>query len=87
MTTQSQGKLNYDDADIKTAAFDEWLAKQAQPVKNTVNQHIALLTKAIPHMGEKSAKLLLVEVYLITRQHIHIENKRIENENRTTTAN
>lgn len=75
MTTQSQNKLNYEEVDNRIAAFDEWLAEQSQPVKDTVSQHIDALTKAIPTMGEKSAKLLLAEVYLVARRHIHIEKK------------
>lgn len=80
MVTKSQNKLSYDDADSKIAAFDEWLEGQPQPVQDTVNQDIALLTKAIPNFGEKSAKTLLIEVYLVTRRHIHIENKYGEKE-------
>ena len=80
MTTQSQNKLNYEEVDGKIAAFDEWLEGQSQPTKDTVNQHIAILTKVIPNFGEKSAKVLLAEVYLVTRRHIHIENKYGEKE-------
>ena len=80
MVTQSRNKLNYDDADAKIAAFDEWLELQIQPVKDTVNQHIAILVKAIPNFGEKSAKILLSEVYLVARRHIQIEKKYGERE-------
>ena len=80
MVTKSQNKIGYEEADSKIAAFDEWLAGQAQPVKDTVSQHIGALTKAVPTMGEKSAKLLLVEVYLVARRHIHIEKKYGERE-------
>ena len=75
MVTKSQNKLSYDEADSKIAAFDEWLAGQAQPVKDTVSQHIDALKKAVPNMGEKSAKIVLIEVYLLARRHIHIEKK------------
>jgi hypothetical protein len=75
MTTQSQNKLSYEEVDNRVAAFDEWLAGQEQPVKDTVFQHIGALIKAVPTMGEKSAKLLLAEVYLVARRHIHIEKK------------
>lgn len=64
MVTKSQNMLNYDEADAKIAAFDEWLELQIQPVKDTVEHHIYLLTKAIPNFGEKSAKILLSGVYL-----------------------
>lgn len=80
MVTKSQNKLNYDEADSKIAAFDEWLAEQSQPIQDAVWQHIALLVKAIPTMGEKSAKLLLAEVYILARRHIHIEKKYGERE-------
>ena len=80
MVTQSRNKLNYDDADAKIAAFDEWLELQIQPVKDTVEHHIYLLTKAIPNFGEKSAKILLSEVYLVARRQIQIENKYGERE-------
>lgn len=80
MVTKSQNKLSYDEADSKIAAFDEWLEMQSQPVKDKVNSHISLLTKAIPMIGEKSAKILLIEVYLLTRRRIHIENKYGEKE-------
>lgn len=75
MVTKSQNKLSYDEADSKIAAFDEWLAGQAQPVKDKVYDHMALLKKAVPNMGEKSAKIVLIEVYLLARRHIHIEKK------------
>ena len=80
MVTQSQNKLNYDDADAKIAAFDEWLELQIQRVKDTVEHHIYLLTKAIPNFGEKSAKILLSEVYLVARRQIQIEKKYGERE-------
>ncbi len=80
MVTQSRSKLNYDDADAKIAAFDEWLEGQTEAVKDTVNIHIAKLVKAIPNFGEKSAKILLSEVYLVARRHIHIEKKYGERE-------
>lgn len=80
MLTKPQNTLNYEEDDSKIAAFDEWLIGQSQPVQDKVYQHIVLLTKAIPTMGEKSAKLLLIEVYLVTRRHIHIENKYGEKE-------
>lgn len=75
MVTKTQNKLSYDAADAEIAAFDEWLECQSQPVKDTVNNHMALLTKAIPNMGEKSTKILLIEVYLLARRQIHIEKK------------
>lgn len=75
MVTKSQNKLSYDEADSKIAAFDEWLAGQAQPVKDTVSQHIDALTKVVPNMGEKSAKIVLIEVYILARRCIHIEKK------------
>jgi hypothetical protein len=80
MTTKSQNKLNYEEVDVRVTAFDEWLAGQEQPVKDTVCQHIGALTNAVPTMGEKSAKLLLAEVYLLARRHIHIEKKYGERE-------
>jgi len=80
MVTKTQNKLNYDDADSKIAAFDEWLKKQESPVKDTVYKHIAALTKAIPNLGEKSAKILLSEVYLLARRQIQIEKKYGERE-------
>lgn len=80
MTTQSQNKLNYEEVDNRIAAFDEWLAEQSQPVKDTVSQHIGALIKAVPTMGEKSAKIVLIEVYLLARRHIHIEKKYGERE-------
>lgn len=75
MVTKSQNKLGYDAVDSKVAAFDEWLEMQSQPVRDTVQSHIAALVKAVPTMGDKSAKLLLSEVYLVARRHIHIESK------------
>lgn len=75
MVTKSQNKLSYEEVDNRTAAFDEWLETQNEPVQDTVYKHIAALTNALPNFGEKSAKLLLAEVYLVTRRHIHIENK------------
>ena len=80
MVTKTQNKLNYDDADSKIAAFDEWLEGQESPVKDTVYKHIAALTKAIPNLGEKSAKILLSEVYLLARRQIQIEKKYGERE-------
>lgn len=80
MVTKSQNKLSYEEVDVRIAAFDEWLAGQEQPVKNTVSQHIGALINAVPTMGEKSAKLLLAEVYLLARRHIHIEKKYGERE-------
>lgn len=80
MLTKSQNKLNYEEVDNRVAAFDEWLAGQEQPVKDTVSQHIDALIKAVPTMGEKSAKLLLAEVYILACRHIHIENKYGEKE-------
>ena len=81
MVTKSQNKLNYEEVDNRVAAFDEWLAGQEQPVKDTVSQHIDALKKAVPNMGEKSAKIVLIEVYLLARRHIHIENKYGEKAN------
>lgn len=75
MTIQSQNKLSYEEADNNVLAFDEWLEAQSEPVQDTVYQHIAALTNALPNFGEKSAKLLLAEVYILARRHIHIENK------------
>jgi len=75
MVTKSQNLLSYDEADAKIAAFDEWLGNQSEAVKDTVNLHITALVKAIPNFGEKSAKVLLAEVYMVARRHIHIENK------------
>lgn len=80
MVTKSQNKLSYEEVDNRVTAFDEWLAGQEQPVKDTVCRHVAILVKAIPTMGEKSAKLLLAEVYLVARRHIHIEKKYGERE-------
>lgn len=80
MLTKPQNKLTYDEVDSKIAAFDEWLEAQSKPVQDTVYRHLATLTNAIPNFGEKSAKLLLIEVYLLTRRHIHIENKYGEKE-------
>lgn len=68
MVTKSQNKLNYDEADAKIAAFDEWLAEQTEAVQEKVRGHIAILTKAIPNAGEKSAKILLSGVYLRVRE-------------------
>jgi len=75
MVTQSQNKLSYDAADAKIAAFDEWLEEQSKAVRDKVQLHISELVKDIPNMGEKSAKVLLAEVYLVARRHIHIEKK------------
>ena len=56
--------LNTQEVDSKIEAFDEWLDTQSQPVKDKVRSHIDLLTEAIPHLGDKSAKILLAGVYL-----------------------
>jgi hypothetical protein len=49
--------------------------RQNEDVKDTVQIHIAALVKAIQNLGDKSAKILLSEVYLEARRHIHIEKK------------
>lgn len=56
--------LNNEQVDSKIAAFDEWLEGQSEPVRDTVRNHITLLTKAVATMGVKSAKILLSGVYL-----------------------
>lgn len=75
MLTKPQNALSYDEVDCKVSAFDEWLEAQSEPVKETVACHIGLLKEAMPNFCDKSAKLLLAEVYLVARRHIHIENK------------
>jgi len=80
MVTQSQNKLSYDAADAKIAAFDEWLEEQGEAVRDKVRCHIEWLMEAIPNLGDKSAKILLSEVYLEARRHIHIEKKYGERE-------
>jgi len=79
MTTQKT-QFTYNKADNTIAAFDEWLADQSEAVRDTVQIHIAALVKAIPNLGYKSAKILLSEVYLEARLHIHIEKKYGERE-------
>jgi uncharacterized iron-regulated protein len=79
MATQKT-QFTYKVADSKITAFDEWLAEQNEAVKDTVQIHIAALVKAIPNLGDKSAKILLSEVYLEARRHIHIEKKYGEKE-------
>lgn len=73
--TTPKTQFTYNKADSMIAAFDEWLEGQPKPVQDTVNGHITKLTKAIPNLGDKSAKILLSEVYLEARRHIHIEKK------------
>ena len=75
MVTKPKFTMTYDDVDTKVFAFDEWLEEQPKAVHETVKSHISILIKAIPTMGEKSAKLLLSEVYLLTRRKIQIEKK------------
>ena len=78
--TTPKTQFTYNKADSMIAAFDEWLETQSETIKSKVYAHIGLLNKAIPTMGEKSAKLLLIEVYLLARRQIHIENKYGERE-------
>lgn len=73
--TTPKSQFTYNKADSMIAAFDEWLELQSEAVRDTVHSHIAKLTKAIPNLGDKSAKILLSEVYLEARRHIHIEKK------------
>ena len=73
-------QFTYNKSDSMIAAFDEWLELQSEAVRDTVHIHIAKLVKAIPNLGDKSAKILLSEVYLVARRHIHIENKYGERE-------
>ena len=66
--TTPKSQFTYKKADGMIAAFDEWLEEQTQPVRDTVRNHIALLTKSIPNIGEKSTKILLAGVYLRVRE-------------------
>jgi len=75
MVIKPKNGIGYEEVDCKVSAFDEWLEEQPEPVKQKVYAHISLLKKAVPTMGEKSAKLLLIEVYLLTRRKIQIEQK------------
>ena len=78
--TTPKTQFTYNKADSMIAAFDEWLEGQAKPVQVLVDLHIANLVRAIPNLGEKSAKILLSEVYLVARQQIQIEKKYGERE-------
>jgi len=80
VTQPHKTQFTYNKADNTIAAFDEWLAEQNEAVRDTVQIHIAALVKAIPNLGDKSAKILLSEVYLEARRHIHIEKKYGERE-------
>ncbi len=65
-------RLNIEQVDAEIAAFDEWLEEQSEPVRDKVRDHLAALTEAIPNLGEKSAKILLAEVYLRVRKVIRL---------------
>ena len=75
MATKPLEGITYSEADTKIAAFDEWLETQSEPVKAKVYLHIGALNESIPNMGEKSAKILLIEIYMLARRRIHIEKK------------
>jgi hypothetical protein len=60
--------LNNQEVDSKIEAFDEWLEMQNQLVQDKVRCHIEWLVEAIPHLGDKSAKVLLAGVYLRVRE-------------------
>jgi len=79
-TQPPKTQFTYNKADSMISAFDEWLEGQSEAIKDTVQIHIAALVKAIPNLGDKSAKILLSEVYLEARRHIHIEKKYGEKE-------
>ena len=56
------------EVDSKIEAFDEWLDTQSEAVQDKVRCHIEWLVESIPHLGDKSAKVLLAGVYLRVRE-------------------
>jgi hypothetical protein len=60
--------ISNNEVDTRNKSFDEWLETQGDEVKEKVRSHIAALTNGLPNIGEKSAKVLLSEVYLRVRK-------------------